>query len=187
MTQRFRLLLFALAAVAALAAGGCADKSKPHLLAETEGIYLDLDDLVYQVQMSRILNPASPEDAQYLKGLPAGEATGPDAVWFAIFMRVQNLTDETLPPADEFKITDTLENEFTPIDLDENANAFVYEPTPIEPGELIPAVDSPSSDGPIQGSLILFKVTRSSLFNRPLELHISRSAGGAEGIVDLDV
>jgi hypothetical protein len=187
--RRLRFLLLGIAAVAAMALAGCADKSKPITFAETEGIYLNLDKLEYQVEMSRILNPADAEDASYLKGLPAGQSTtlGPDEVWFGIWLRVQNDTKDTLRPADTFTITDTLDHKFSPVALDPEINVFAYHATPMPPGALIPALDSAPSDGPIGGSLILFKLNTQDLFNRPMELHINRSSGGTEGIQSLDL
>ena len=64
-----KLLLLAL--VAALFAG-CGNKGEEVSEAETEGIYLTVAGLTYQVQMSRFLNPGDVEDAQYLMGLPEG-------------------------------------------------------------------------------------------------------------------
>ena len=55
-------------------APAAATRRRPSPQAETEGIYLDVGDLKYQVQISRELNPADIEDRDYLKGLPAGDA-----------------------------------------------------------------------------------------------------------------
>jgi hypothetical protein len=108
-------------------------------------------------------------------------------VWFAIFMRVQNETGQPLTPADEFTITDTQEAEFRPLELDPDANVFLYEPSDIPSGHLLPEANSPASDNTIQGALILFKVKTQSLYNRPLELEIHSSRGGDNAVIDLDV
>ena len=92
--------------------------ARPRSSAETEGIYVSVDDLTYQVQISRILNPASAEDEAYLKGLPEDEEPAADEVWFGVFMRVENETDEELTAAEGFKIVDTQETEFEPVELD---------------------------------------------------------------------
>ena len=64
-------------------------------LGETEGIYIDVGDLKYQVQLSRIINPNDEEDRYYLEGLPAGTVPPkPDEAWFGVWMRVQNTTDD---------------------------------------------------------------------------------------------
>lgn len=182
-----RLLVISSALVCALFAAGCGNKQETITLGETEGIYLDIDDLKYQVQISRYLNPDDTEDEAYLVGLP--ETTAPpegDETWFAVFIRVQNTTDEEQVPANDFRIVDTQENVYRPVPIDTDVNPFAYEPDPVPPKGLIPAPDSVASEGTIQGSLLLFKVKTESLQNRPLEFRFKRGSG-TEGIVDLDV
>ena len=106
-----RLATLCLAALAALVVSGCGNKVDTATVGETEGIYVGVDDLTYQVQISRILNPASHEDQAYLRGLPE-EAAEPaaDEVWFGIFLRVENESDQELPAAEEFRIHDTQEH-----------------------------------------------------------------------------
>jgi len=183
--------LVVLLALVALLGTGCAATGEPRQIrtqGETEGIYVELGELLYQVQISRQLNPADPEDAQYLIGLPEGTAppTGRQ-VWFAIFMRVQNISDEEQVPADVFTIVDSDEQEYTPILLDPEVNPFVYEPRPIPPRGQIPEANTAARNGPTQGALILFKVDVQSLQNRPLELIVEATEGGFEGTIDLDV
>ena len=119
MRRLARLASLLLVAAAALGAAGCFNKEEQTTLGETEGIYVTVDDLKYQVQISRILDPASPEDAAYLRGVPGGEGDpGQDEVWFAVFMRVENDSEEPHATAEEFTIKDTQDNEFEPIELD---------------------------------------------------------------------
>ena len=111
--------LFLLLAVATLVAG-CGNKTEEAVEAETEGIYLEAGGLTYQVQLSRFLNPGNVDDFQYLMGLPEGinrELPG-DEIWFGVWMRVKNYSDETLTPTTDFTIVDTQENEFRPVPLD---------------------------------------------------------------------
>ena len=104
-------------------------------------------------------------------------APGEDEVWFGIFMRVQNESkSETFRTADTFEMEDTAGLTFEPLNLDVKSNVFAYEPVPLRPGGVIPALTSPSWDNSIQGSLLLYKVKVQSLYNRPVELHISNSA-----------
>jgi hypothetical protein len=188
MARLARIALLTLAALAALAASGCGNKVDTAIVGETEGIYVGVDGLTYQVQVSRILNPASNEDQAYLRGLPEGEAEpAADEVWFGIFMRVENESDEQHEAAEGFRIHDTQEAEFEPLELDTEVNVFAYEPRPVPPGELLPEPNSPASDNTIKGSLLLFKMKVESLGNRPLELEIESSQGGDNAIVDLDV
>jgi hypothetical protein len=187
MARLARLVLLSLAALAALAAGGCGNKVDTAIVGETEGIYVGVDGLTYQVQISRILNPSSAEDSAYLKGLPAGEEPADDEVWFGIFMRVENETNEELQAAEEFRIHDTQETVFEPLEIDADVNAFAYEPRPVPAGQLLPVPNSPAADNTIQGALLLFKMKVESLGNRPLELEIESSTGGDNAIIELDV
>ncbi len=186
-----RLLLLAVLAVSGLVLAGCGNRHDIQTLGETEGIYVDVDDLSYQVQMSRVLNPNDPEDAAYLKGLAPG-TTEPakDEAWFAVFMRVSNPTSEPRPAATEFHMVDTQENEFEPVGFEEGVNPFAYNPGELVPGAVYPDPNSISGEGDIQGSLILFKVKHESLANRPVELKISSPAGDGEqagAVIDLDI
>jgi hypothetical protein len=187
-TRLARLVLLSLAALAALAAAGCGNKEETAIVGHTEGIYVGVDGLTYQVQISRILNPASPEDQAYLKGLPEEEAEpAADEVWFGVFMRVENEGEEELESTDEFTVVDTQDEEYEPLELDTDANVFAYEARPIGPGELLPEPNAPAFDNTIRGALLLFKMKVESLGNRPLELEILSQQGGDNAVVDLDV
>lgn len=181
------IVSFVLALLAVAALAGCGEK-EPHALGETEGIYVTLGDLKYQIQISRQLNPADIEDSYYLRGLPAGvEQPKADESWFAVFVRVQNETDDEQLPAETFEIVDTQEQVYRPILLDDRSNAFAYQPEPLAPKSLIPDPDSAPGQGAIQGSLLLFKLTNDTLQNRPLEFKIRSSRVSGEALVDLDV
>jgi hypothetical protein len=182
-----RLLVISAALMCAILVAGCGNKEETITRAATEGIYLDLDDLKYQVQISRYMNPNDVEDRSYLIGLPEStpEPAG-DETWFGVFIRVQNSTDEAIAPANDFEIVDTQENVYRPVPLDTNINPFAYKPDPVAPKGLIPEVGSVASEGTIQGSLLLFKVKTESLQNRPLEFRFKRGSGNT-AVVDLDV
>ena len=180
-----KLALFILCA-AVLA--GCGNKEEFITVAETEGVYVDVAGLTYQIQLSRFLNPGDVEDKQYLYGLPAGvpkELPG-DEIWFGVWMRVKNYSEQALTTTDEFKIVDTEGNEFEPVPLEVPANPFVYVPHLLHHSQVLPAPDSAASSGPIQGSLILFRLKTDTLQNRPLVLHIDQGEGN-EAEVDLDL
>ena len=182
-----RLLVISAVISCALLAAGCGNKEETVTVADTEGIYLDVDHLKYQVQISRYMNADDVEDKSYLIGLPSSTSQpAGDETWFGVFIRVQNTTDKTLPPADSFEIVDTQDNVYRPVALDTSINPFAYKPDPIPPKGLIPEPDSAASDTTIQGSLLLFKVKTESLQNRPLEFRFKRGSG-TEGVVDLDV
>jgi hypothetical protein len=181
--------------VALLASGGLAacgnhpDESARVVRAETEGLYLDIGSLNYQVQVSRQLNADDVQDRSYLEGVPAAErALKPDEVWFGVFLRVENETGTAQPPSDDIQIVDTQEEVFRPVALDPT-NPFAYRSTQFVPAhDVVPLRDTPAYDTPIRGALVLFKLTLTSLGNRPLELKIeSRSGPTQTGIIDLDV
>jgi hypothetical protein len=182
-----RLALVCVAALAAVVAAGCGNKHDVVTLAETEGIYVTVDGLKYQIQISRILNPAASDDSYYLRGTPAGEEPADDEVWYAIFMRVENDGDDPHPTAEEFTVHDTQGTEYEPIELDPETNDYLYQPTDLQPGTLLPDPDTPAFDNTIRGQLILFKVTVESLANRPLELEIHSPTGGENAVIDIDV
>ena len=182
-----RLLVISAALFCALLASGCGNKLETVTLGDTEGIYLDVDDLKYQIQISRYMNANDVEDRSYLTGLPQSTAqpTG-EETWFGVFLRVQNTTDKPIAPANDFEIVDTQENVYRPIPIDTDINPFAYKPDPIGPKGLLPEPDSVASETTIQGSMLLFKLKTESLQNRPLELHFTGS-DGTEGVVNLDV
>jgi len=57
---------------------------------------------------------------------------------------------------------------------------------PLPPSQVYPYAESAAANGPIQGSLILFKLKTDSLQNRPLVLEITQ-AGEEPSEVDLDL
>ena len=186
-----RLIRIALAtAILAVVATGCGEKEGDEaLIAETEGIYLDVNGLKYQIEMSRYMNPNDIEDSQYLIGLP--ESSPPptdDEIYFGVWMRVENVSeDETLPAASVWEIHDTQDNVYRPIAIDTEINPFAFEAVDVPPMTVIPLASSAAGQGPIQGSLLLFKITNESFQNRPLELRFSNGGGSEEGVYDLDV
>ena len=93
-SRRLSVVLSAVLVSVALSACGKHEATGLVRTAETEGIYLDVSDLKYQIQVSRQLNPYDTQDRPYLAGIPADQAKlAPDQVWFGIFMRVQNETE----------------------------------------------------------------------------------------------
>ncbi|HEV2819696.1 MAG TPA: hypothetical protein VGW11_04235 [Solirubrobacteraceae bacterium] len=181
------LLVIALGAVV-LAACGRPDQV---LEAETEGIYVDLSKLQYQVQLSRQLNPAAADDQPFLRGVPA-ESQGLELgeVWFAVFIRATNPSQQPQPTATEFLVVDSQENEFRPVPL-EPVNLYAWpvrEPVLVPPGRSFPPVGSPADEAPAGGALLLFKIPIQSLQNRPFELIIEGpSTDPVEATISLDV
>jgi hypothetical protein len=180
-----RLGLAVLAAAAVLAVAGCGEGSTSlKTTAETEGIYLDLNGMKYQIQMSRYLNASDVEDRDYLTGLPTGVTPTGDETWFGVWMRVQNEGDRALPAATDYEIHDTQDQVYRPVPL-EPSNAFAYHGGEVGPTNVLPLPNSAAGSGPIQGSLLLFKVKVESLQNRPLEFKITQ--GGRTVTASIDV
>lgn len=174
-----RKLLIVVSAVAALSLSACSDDSHTRVTTGTyagesgqNAPYLNVGPLIYEVQLSRQLNPYDTEDAAYLKGLtPAQRRLGPGEEWFAVFLQVYNESSSQHPAATELTITDTQENVYKPI-VPNAENEFAYRGGLLGPKGRIPALDTVAADGPTQGSLLLFKIKIVSLDNRPLELKI---------------
>lgn len=159
------------AALAAVAAG-CGD-TQHTLTADSAAIYLDLNHLKYQVQISRELNQHDPEDINYLVGLPpAARALGPDEAWFGVFLSVYNRTKETHLAASGFTVTDTQGQVYRPIQLS-SINSFAYRQRNVERNDQIPRLGSVAYYGPSGGSMLLFKVKIASFDNRPLTLRVA--------------
>jgi hypothetical protein len=183
--QLRRLAALSLTAVSFAGLSACGN-DKPVTKGETEGVYVTVGDLKYQVQISRILNPADSEDRAYLKGLPASESTlPPDAQWFAVFMRVQNEHGQPKPTAERFTIVDTQANKFEPLPVD---NVLAYQPETLQAKSILPDPNSVPAYTPTQGTLLLFKIPNASLDNRPLDLEIEDPSGsGKQAVVRLDI
>lgn len=188
MIRPLRTLIFATIAAAALFAAGCGNKEDVVLEGKTEGIYLDVGELKYQVQISRQLNPLDTEDMEYLTAIPPLERElEPGETWFGVFIRVQNDTDEEHRASNDFQIEDTQGNVFTPVALP-LVNGYAYRATePLVPGEVLPKPNSTAGFGSTQGSLLLFKLQVDTLALRPLVLTIAPPGAGPSGHVDLDV
>ncbi len=182
-----RLVTLMLVALAAVALGACGNKEKVTLHGDTEGIYVDVGGLKYQVQISRLLNPTDREDSGYLVDLPAGQQLGADENWFAVFMRVENDSDKPAPATNGYSIRDTQGHVYKPIAMGPK-NVFAYRAAVLQPKDVLPLPSSPAAESTIQGSMLLFKIPVANFQNRPLVLRIPPAEGGGPtGTVDLDV
>ena len=190
-----RPLVLLLSAVLALGLSACGQEevdpggyqTENAQVAETEGIYLEVGEMKYQVQLSRQMNPLIPADRAYFEGVSEGDMDlADDEVWFGIWMRVENVTDEPHEAASRFVVVDTQENEYVPVRVAEE-NPFAYRGGEVDGGELLPNPNGPAGERSPNGAIMLFKLKRFSLDNRPLELIIDDPEGGRPGIVNLDV
>jgi hypothetical protein len=176
MGRRFAVIILCVAA--ALALGACGD-SHTRVTSGTyagesgqNAPYLNVGALIYEVQLSRELNPYDTEDRAYLTGLtPAQRALHRGEEWFGVFMQVYNETHAPHPAASSFTVRDTEGNAYTPI-AQGSVNEFAYRAGSVAPKGRIPALNTVAADGPIQGALLLYKIKLASLDNRPLELKI---------------
>lgn len=168
------LLLAALALV--LTACGYTSTSKN----VAEGQTVKLGHLEYTVVFSRYLNPNDNEDSAYLTGQPLPP---PGTNYFGVFFQVQNEDNvaHTLPAS--LKITDA-EHQVFPSIPSKSLYALPLGGK-VEAEEAEPLPDSPAQQGPIQGSLVLFKLPPSASNNRPLTLTIPGPEGPAKVLLDL--
>jgi len=173
-----RIVLAVLALGAALVLAACGD-SHTHVSTGTyagesgqNAPYLNVGPLVYEVQLSRELNPANVEDAAYLQGLtPAQRELKPGEEWFAVFIQVYNHTSTSHLGASDVTISDTQSNVYTPI-LPDQTNQFAYRAGLILAESQVPVPGSVAANGGTQGALLLYKIQVVSLDNRPLKIHI---------------
>jgi hypothetical protein len=134
--------------------------------------YLNVGPLVYEVQLSRELNPANVEDAAYLQGLtPAQRQLRPGEEWFAVFVQVYNHTSTPHLAAPSMAISDTQNNVYTPT-VPAETNQFAYRGGLIPANSRVPAYSTIAANGSTQGALLLYKIQVVSLDNRPLTIHI---------------
>ncbi len=184
--QRHLALLAAL--VAALALTACGNKTSTITVGETEGTYVDVGPMKYQIQVSRQLNPAAiPEDATFVSDIQGGGSQlAADEAWFAVFIRIENPTKQAHSPATEYLIEDTEGNEYRPVQLGA-LNPFHFHTQPVAAGSAEPDPDSVASQTSINGMLLLYRVKRTSLDNRPLEMVIRSARDSAEARITLDV
>jgi hypothetical protein len=177
-----RALLVLLAALAlALAASACGKNEEK--TSGAEGQYIKAGEAVYQVQLSRLLNPEDRPDDVYLRAQPALTAA---EQYLGVFLSVENEgKTDYLPPRD-MKVVDTQGNEYLPIDVSATGFGLSFS-QPLKPGELSPQPDSPAATGQEGGSLVLFRVKQASATeNLPLVLDVP-APGGKESKITLDI
>ncbi|HMD51673.1 MAG TPA: hypothetical protein VKG62_03080 [Solirubrobacteraceae bacterium] len=150
--------------------------------------YLNVGPLIYQVQLSRELNPAAVEDSSYLEGLtPAQRRLNPGQEWFGVFVQVYNQNSVPLPASTAITISDTQGNVYTPT-VPDTTNLYAFRGGLVEANGQLPVVGSTAWSGPTQGALLLYKIQVVSLDNRPLEVKIINPARPTEAAsAELDV
>jgi hypothetical protein len=182
------------ALLAVLALGGCGDSHTRITTGTYAGEsganapYLYVGPLIYEVQLSRQLNPANTEDAAFLAGLtPEQRKLEPGQEWFAVFMQVYNQTNQPHAASDSFTIEDTQENRYTPV-LPAETNQFAYRAGTVQANNQIPLAGTIAAEDSAQGLVLLYKIQIVSLDNRPLELKIASPENPSETATgELDV
>lgn len=181
MTHLRRLVpLLAAVVLAALALGVSACGYSSDSKDVVEGESVSLGELNYTVIFSRYLNPNDNEDSAYLVGQPA---PAPGYNYFGVFLKIQNegSQPQQLPP--NLEITDAEDRVYRSLPSRSlYALPFGGE---VEPEEQTPVLDSTPQQGPIEGSLAIFRLSEEASANRPLTLHIPGAEGPAEVTLDL--
>jgi hypothetical protein len=170
----------AVAVVAGVLLSGC-NTNPENTLHAKEGEAMKLGDLLYNVQITRILNPSDAEDAAYLAGQPQPSR---DQYYLGVFMRIQNEGDTSQQVPTDFTVADTAGTEFKPV---QSRSLFALDlgGTLAANGEL-PEPESTAANGPIEGSMVLFRIDGAAIQDRPLTLDIPSSTGSI-GEVELDI
>jgi hypothetical protein len=173
------ITLLAALAASLVAFGGCgAEEEEFH---SVEGEPLELGELLYNVQITRFLNPDSVPDSEYLEG---AEPLAEGEQYLAVFVRITNEGEEIEHVPDGFEIDSSRDEVFEAMEIE---NAFAMPLGAEIPGEgQIPEIDTPAASGPIKGSMILFAIPEDATEDRPFELLIE-GPDGEPGVVELDL
>jgi hypothetical protein len=185
-----RLWTIVCALTLALGVAACGHKeAHPHVAnANNNGGYVDAGPITYQLQISRILNPYSAEDSRYVTGLPPGTPSlTPSQYWYGVFLWAKNQTDRPQTTTDNFVVVDTQGTRYYSIRLDPAANVYAWQPQKLYPLQTQPSPDTPASQGPTQGGLVLFRIGASAYANRPLTLEILGSNNQRLAAISLDL
>ena len=173
-------LALAAAVVVGVLLSGC-NSSPENDLSVDEGQPMKLGDLLYNVEISRFLNPRDPEDRAYLAGQPSPPR---NKLYLGVFMLIQNKADTAQQVPSDFKVVDTQGTEFKPIPS-KSLFALKLGGT-VGGGTQLPEPESTAANGPIQGSMVLFLISQLATEDRPLTLDI-HSPSGPVGEVELDI
>jgi hypothetical protein len=167
-------LAFACLAATAFLSGCFLKEDRKEGEAVREGLDVRVGGIDYTVFITRELNLKLPDDRSYWHG----DEAPPGFSLYGVFVQACNrsndddeLTDDTYPTADHFKVVDTQGNEYEP-EPAEQGNDFNYHPANLKPGECIPTTGSLAQQGPTGGAMLLFQFPLAAGENRPLELEI---------------
>jgi hypothetical protein len=132
------------------------------------------------VLFTRPLNRFDVEDREYLVGQPAPK---PGETYIGVFIKVENMDDVPHSLPESFEIVDTAEMRHESIESD--SIYALPKGAKLDPGEQLPQIDSTAQVGPIQASMLLFKVADEVLELRPVELELEGEEERAAVELDL--
>jgi hypothetical protein len=168
------------ALLAAVPLAGCGEKEGEEALEAVEGEPLHLDGLIYNVAITRFLNPEETSDEAYLEGQPP-EPAGKS--YLGVFLLITNESSEARESAEGYAVKDASGRIFEPL---RSESAYALEIGAEVPADsTLPEDDTTAAAGPIQGSMLLFLVDDDVSEERPLELELE--TGSETGIVELDI
>lgn len=147
-----------------------------------EGSAVTVDDAVYSVQFTRLLNANDPEDKAYLIGQP--ELKGRD-IYLGVFVKIRNDGDKPYTPPRNIEVVESGGKKFLPLNASKSAFALSFTEA-IPPGGKEPVADSVAASGPADGSLILYKITQSTIQRQPISLKIP-ARSGESGTIHVDI
>jgi hypothetical protein len=148
-----------------------------------EGEFVQAGEAVYQVQLTRLLNPRQRPDESFIRGqlsLPRDEQ------FLAVFVKIKNEGDRDYAPPRDLKVVDSEGSEYLPLDATQSGFGLDFG-EPIPPGKVAPPPNSPAAQGSNAAALVLFRVKiKSATDNLPLELEVPTGTDKSSRIV-LDV
>lgn len=174
-------LIFGLAAfLVAMPLAGCGEKEGEEALEAVEGEPLHLGDLIYNVAITRFLNPSEVEDQAYVTGQPQAPV---GQSYLGVFLTISNKEDEEIPSATTYTVTDATERVYEVLETESVHALEIGASVPAD--DELPVDDSPAAESVIQGSMLLFLVDDDVSAARPLELQILGVRGS--GHIELDI
>jgi hypothetical protein len=175
------LWALALVSVAVLGLAACgADHERS---SGEEGEFIAVGDATYQVQLTRLLNPRIRPDDAYLRGQPP--PTKKES-YLGVFLQITNEGDAPYSPPRDMKVVDTQGNEYLPLDATQGGFGLEFG-KPLAHNDMIPPPNSPAAEGPINGAMVLFRVSVDSATNNlPLELEVPTGPDSSSKI-ELDI
>ena len=148
-----------------------------------EGVPIQLGELKITVQETRFLNPAQPDDKQYLGGQQVPTPSGKS--YLGVFLTVHNEGDTAvrLPTNAQMSVVDTTGAAYQSIPSHTDFAAPLG--AELAGGGDVPGPDTAAANGPTQGAIVLFLVDQGISENRPLKLEIGFQ--GQTGEITLDI